>query len=152
MHGYQVMQAMPNQESDSRQTLLGFDFGLKRIGVAVGQTLTGTATALTTLQADKGEPNWSELEKLIKEWGPQALVVGIPLNMDSSQQTITMAAKNFANSLQRFGLPVYEVDERLTTKEARQQLFSAGGYRAIKQAQIDSIAAKLILESWLRKE
>jgi putative Holliday junction resolvase len=143
---------MPNHASTDNQTLLGFDFGLKRIGVAVGQTVTETASVLSTLHAEKGEPNWQEVEKLLKEWKPHALVVGIPTNMDGTGQTITGAAKNFANALRRFDLPVYEVDERLTTKEARQQLFAEGGYRAIQAAQVDSVAAKLILESWLRKK
>ena len=139
--------AMPNS-----QTLLGFDFGMKRIGVAVGQTVTGTATALLTLQAKNGAPNWDEVEALIKEWHPNALVAGIPVNLDGTPQHMTKAAQRFAEALEkRFGLPVYRVDERLTTKEARQRLFDAGGYRALQKSQIDSFAACLILESWLHQ-
>lgn len=132
------------------QTLLGFDFGLKYIGVAVGQTVTGTATALITLQAKNGIPNWDEINALINEWKPAGLVVGIPLNMDGSEQQLTAEAKKFAQALERFHLPVYRVDERLTTKEARQRLFETGGYRALKKSQVDSFAAKLILETWLQ--
>lgn len=143
------MLAMP--DAIQNETLLGFDFGLKRIGVAVGQTITRTATPLLTLQAKKGIPNWNEIAALIKEWQPNALVVGIPLNMDGSNQAITTAAQQFASSLEtHFGLPVRRMDERLSTKEARQRLFDVGGYREIQKSQIDSYAAKLILESWLK--
>lgn len=131
------------------QTLLGFDFGLRRIGVAVGQTVTGTATALFTLQAKNGIPNWEEVHALIKVWRPNGLVVGIPLNLDGTEQPITKSAKKFAQALEQFGLPIYQVDERLTTKEARQRLFDSGGYRALEKAEVDSFAARLILESWL---
>jgi putative Holliday junction resolvase len=138
---------MPNN-STKNQTLLGFDFGLKRIGVAVGQTITGTATPLTTLQAKNGVPNWNQIEQLIQHWKPNGLVVGIPLNMLGKDQSLIKEAKNFAKLLERFELPVYEIDERLTTKEARQQVFDVGGYKALQETEIDSIAAKLILESW----
>jgi len=100
--------------------LLGFDFGMKRIGVAVGQTVTKTARALTTLQAKQGIPPWELLGKLIKTWQPDALIVGIPLNMDGTRQRLTEAAQQFADSLEeRYSLPVYGIDERLSTKDAR---------------------------------
>lgn len=136
----------------AEQTVLGFDFGLRRIGVAVGQTLTRTASPLKTLKAIQGEPKWEELTKLIQQWRPSLLVVGVPVNMDGSPQAVTAAARQFAASLeQRLGLSVAEIDERLTTKEARQRLFDMGGYRAIEKSEVDSYAAKLILESWLQR-
>jgi putative Holliday junction resolvase len=135
----------------SNKTVLGFDFGMKHIGVAVGQTITQTANPLTSLKALDGIPNWDEVAKLITTWGAKALVIGIPLNMDGSEQPITAAAKKFSNRLHaRFKLPVHPVDERLTTAEAKQQLFDAEGYRALEKTAIDSYSAKLILESWLR--
>lgn len=130
--------------------LLGFDFGLKRIGVAVGQTVTETARPLTTLKAIQGEPSWDSLNKLLKTWQPDALVIGIPLNMDGTEQPITHAARRFAEQLKvRFQLPVYEMDERLSTKDARERLFAEGGYKALQNGQIDSVAAQLILQNWL---
>lgn len=130
-------------------TVLGFDFGTKHIGVAVGQTVTGTATPLTSLKAENGIPKWTDIDALIKEWGPQALIVGIPLNMDGTEQLLSKQAKKFANRLaDRYPLPVHRVDERLTTVEAKQQLFEQGGHRALTKSQIDSYSAKLIIESW----
>lgn len=132
------------------QTLLGFDFGLKHIGVAVGQTLTRTAQPLTSLKAESGIPQWNEVKKLISEWRPHALVVGIPLNMDGSEQPLTLAAQQFVKQLEEFfHLTVHLVDERLTSVEARAYLFEHGGYKALQKKAIDSMAAKLILESWL---
>lgn len=134
----------------SHEVLLGFDFGTKRIGVAIGQTVTQTARALNTLQAKEGVPSWDALDKLIKSWQPEAFVVGIPLNMDGTEQPITQAARAFAKSLQtRYQLPVYEMDERLSTKDARERLFAEGGYKALQNGQIDSVAAQLILQNWL---
>jgi len=138
---------MPNQ------VYLGFDFGLKRIGVAVGQTITHTAQPLKTLQAENGVPNWQDVEKIIMEWTPDGLVVGIPLNMDGTEQPITQNAKQFAKQLEKkFNQSVFEADERLTTLEARNQVFSQGGYKALQKTEMDSIAAKLILERWMDEE
>lgn len=129
--------------------LLGFDFGMKRIGVAIGQTVTQTARPLETLQAKDGIPVWASIEKLIEKWQPGALVVGIPLNMDGTEQKITGNARQFAATLrERFHLPVYEMDERLTTKAAREQLFAKGGYKALQDGQVDGVAAQLILQNW----
>lgn len=135
------------------KTCLGFDFGMKRIGVAVGQTLLKTATPLDTLTSKQGKPNWDAITKLIKQWEVDVIVVGIPLNMDGTEQAITYAAKQFANQCRKqFSIPVYGIDERLTTVEARQQIFEEGGYRALKQSQVDSIAAKIILETWMNSQ
>jgi len=132
------------------QTLLGFDFGLKHIGVAVGQTLTRTAQALTTLKAENGVPQWNEIKKLIGIWKPHALVVGLPLNMDDTEQPLTHAARHFSEQLKKhFALIVHLADERLSSVEARMYLFEQGGYKALEKKAIDSMAAKLILESWL---
>ncbi|MCC5791725.1 MAG: Holliday junction resolvase RuvX [Legionellaceae bacterium] len=129
---------------------LGFDFGYKRIGVAVGQSITASARALTTVNASAGEPQWAQIDKLIQAWQPAALIVGLPTCLDGSEQYTTPAARHFAQALaQRYHCPVHLVDERLTTKEARARLFAQGGYREIKRAQVDALAAVLILEQWL---
>lgn len=129
--------------------VLAFDFGTKRIGVAVGQTITQTARPLDTIQAKEGEPNWSAVEKVVKKWLPDALVVGIPLNMDGTEQPITHVAREFAEALrEHFEIPVHEIDERLTTKDAREQLFARGGYKALQGGQVDQVAAQLILQNW----
>jgi putative Holliday junction resolvase len=131
-------------------TLLGFDFGMKRIGVAVGQTVTKTARSLTTLNSSQGVPPRDKLHKLIKTWQPSVLIVGIPLNMDGTEQPLTKAARQFINLLeQQFNLPVYGIDERLSTQDARERLFNEGGYKALKNGQVDGVAAQLILQNWL---
>lgn len=133
-----------------KAVFLGFDFGLKRIGVAVGQKLTASASPLATLDAKQGVPNWMHIQKLVDAWQPCALIVGIPTCIDGSEQYTTPLAKGFARQLRRrFHLPVHLSDERLSTKEARSYLFDQGGYRMIKKAEVDSIAACVILEQWL---
>lgn len=129
---------------------LGFDFGYKRIGMAVGQRLTCTASPLTTLQATHGVPDWNLLQQLISKWRPDGLVVGLPTCIDDKELYTTAASKRFAKALEkRFSLPVYLVDERLSTVEARDYLFEVGGYRKIKKTAVDSIAACIILERFL---
>ncbi|MBY6064869.1 Holliday junction resolvase RuvX [Pseudidiomarina sediminum] len=130
--------------------LLGFDFGTHNIGVAVGQTITGTASPLAALRAKDGQPDWQVVERLIKEWQPQRIVVGLPLNMDGTEQPLTQLARKFANRLHgRFGLPVELQDERLTTVAAKEELFARGGFRELSKDKIDSAAAQLILEDYL---
>ncbi len=137
-------------ENNTQQILLAFDFGMKRIGVAVGQTVTQSARPLKTLKANQGRPQWEIVTKLIKTWQPDALVVGIPLNMDGTQQPLTTAALAFSDELKlRYDLPVYGVDERLSTKDARERLFNQGGYKALQEGEVDSVAAQLILQNWL---
>ncbi len=128
------------------RTLLAFDFGLKRIGVAVGQTQTGSANPLETVVVKRERPDWEAIAKLIKTWTPDALVVGLPLNMDGSEQEMTHRAERFGRQLNgRFGLSVHLVDERLTTHEAKTRLQLDG--RVDQDA--DPVAAQIILEDWL---
>ncbi len=133
--------------------LLSFDFGDKSIGVAYGQSITASARPLPALKAQHGQPDWLQVERLIKEWQPDALVVGCPLNMDGTEQELTLRARKFARRLHgRFALPVEMVDERLTTVEAKARLFEEGGYRALQKDAIDSESAVLILESWFSQQ
>jgi len=130
---------------------IGFDFGYKRIGVAVGQSLTKSASPLTTLAAKSGVPTWPEIAALIKKWRPSGLIVGLPTKIDGQEQYTTQAARNFAKQLiDRFALPVHLVDERLTTVAARTELYTQGGYRKIQHSQVDCLAACIILEQWLQ--
>lgn len=138
---------MPNQNLIA----LGFDFGMKRIAVAVGQTVTHSANAIAILKAQDGVPDWEKIKMLIETWHANVLVVGIPYNMDGSEQTLTFAARKFARKLQmRFGLPVSMVDERLTTIEAKRQWYEQGLTK--RPQHLDNYAAKLILEQWLQEQ
>jgi len=137
-------------------SLLGFDFGLQRIGVATGQTLTGTAQALKTLHSIQNKPDWPGIEKLISEWHPDALVIGIPYHLDSSENDMTIAARRFGRQLNgRFNLPVYEMDERLSSKEAEHEIKrqrQTGQRRKSHRGDIDKMAAQIILQSWLQQQ
>lgn len=131
--------------------LLAFDFGLRRIGVAVGQAITQSATPLAPLLAQKGMPQWEDIAQLILTWRPTALLVGLPYKMDGSEQAVSFAARQFAQQLtQRFHLPVHLVDERLTTREAKRRL-TESGIKPKDYPSLDSYAAKLILESWINR-
>jgi putative Holliday junction resolvase len=134
----------------SPSNLLSFDFGTKSIGVATGQMITATAQPLSAIKANDGIPNWDIVEKVIRDWMPDLIVVGLPLNMDGSEQPITQRAKKFANRLNgRFGVKVILQDERLTTASAKEFIFTHGGYKALEKGKIDSVSAALILESWM---
>ncbi|WP_338558127.1 Holliday junction resolvase RuvX [Erwinia sp. E_sp_B04_7] len=133
----------------THMTLLAFDFGTKSIGVAIGQQLTGTARPLAALKAQDGTPDWNKIEALLKEWLPDRVVVGLPLNMDGTEQPLTARARKFANRIHgRFGVQVDLHDERLSTVEARAELFERGGFRALSKGSVDSLSAVIILESW----
>ncbi|MCW8876710.1 MAG: Holliday junction resolvase RuvX [Kangiellaceae bacterium] len=133
--------------------ILAFDFGLARIGVAVGQSITQTANPLDTLKAKDGKPNWDLVAQLLKQWQPNKVIVGEPFNMDGTDQEITERARKFANQIHgRFGVQVEMLDERLSSAAAREELFEFGGYQKLKKSQIDSIAAALILESWFASQ
>ncbi len=123
-------------------TLLCFDCGKKRIGTAVGQTITATATALETIKTINNKPDWENISCLIKEWDPDKLVVGKPLQLDGSRQEMTEIAERFSRQLEgRFQLPVEMIEEQLSSYEARRELKST--------YDLDAVAARLILETWL---
>ncbi|HID4045634.1 TPA: Holliday junction resolvase RuvX [Pluralibacter gergoviae] len=133
-------------------TLVAFDFGTKSIGVAVGQRITGTARPLAALKANDGNPDWTLIERLLREWQPEAVIVGLPLNMDGTEQPLTARARKFANKIHgRFGVKIILHDERLSTVEARAGLFEHGGYRALNKGRIDSASAVVILESFFEQ-
>ena len=131
-------------------TLLGFDFGPRKIGVAVGQTITRSATPLTTLRSRDQRPDWEGIQALIQEWQPSALVLGLPFNMDDTEVDWSPRVHRFGRQLQgRFGLPVHLVDERLTSLEAHRQLSARPGSKPPTREAVDAAAAALILETWL---
>lgn len=124
------------------QTLLCFDYGKKRIGSAVGQTITATATALEIIKVVNKKPNWENIEHLIEEWRPDKLIVGHPFTLDGERQEMTDAAEKFGRQLEgRFKLPVELIEEQLSSYEARRELKST--------RDLDAVAARLILETWL---
>ncbi|HSX85532.1 MAG TPA: Holliday junction resolvase RuvX [Cellvibrio sp.] len=134
------------------KTLLAFDYGTKNIGVASGQTITHSANSQTSLKAKDGIPDWTKIEKLLKEWQPDLVLVGLPLNMDGSESELSVRARKFANRLHgRFGIKVEMVDERLSSFEAKGEVMERGGSRDYKHNPVDSIAARVILESWMER-
>ena len=135
-----------------QRTIIGFDFGKKYIGVAVGQELTGSASPLGSIKANDGIPNWDSLASYLTEWQPDFIVVGLPLNMDGSEQQLTIDAKKFGNRVAgRFGIKVEFQDERLTTADAKEQLFNRGGFKNLKKDNIDAESARLIIESFFEQ-
>tara|TARA_R110002126_G_scaffold10245_31_gene46557 strand:+ start:3519 stop:3959 length:441 start_codon:yes stop_codon:yes gene_type:complete len=135
------------------RTVLSFDYGTKSIGVAVGSELTGSATLLTALKARDGIPDWEQIAKLIADWQPHLLLVGLPLNMDGSEQDFTVRTRKFANRLHgRYGLPVEFHDERLSTADARSRLFAEGGFRKLAKDKVDSLSAQIIFEGWYEQQ
>lgn len=137
----------------TNKVYLGFDFGMRHIGVAIGQTVTHTANPLKILYAKQGRPLWEEVSQLIKTWKPDAIIVGVPKTLEGEIfERITAAAEIFIHELEaRYNIPVYAADERLTTKAARELIYEKGGYKALKKGPVDSMAAKLILEGWMNE-
>ena len=134
-------------------TVLGFDFGLKKIGVAAGQSITQTASPVEIVRVENGELPEAHLQKLLQTWRPNALIVGIPLNMDDSTSFISDSAEAFAKLLEaRSHLPVHRVDERLTTRHAKYELQEIADRlgKKNKAKRVDAFAACLIVETWLR--
>jgi len=134
----------------SVQQVLGFDFGEQRIGVATGQAITQSANPVTTLCAVKNKPDWVGIEKLIKEWHPDALIVGLPFYLDGSESEMTKRAAKFSRQLEgRFNLPVYTHNEALSSFEAEN--FLQGKKKQHDKQDIDKIAAAIIVQSWLEQ-
>ena len=131
-------------------TLLAFDFGMRRIGVAIGTTRLRTARPLTTIDAEGNTERFAAIGALIDEWQPEALVVGLPLHADGTPHDMTARARRFARQLAgRYGLPVAEVDERFTSELARSALREAGRGGREDRALRDAMAAQIILQAWL---
>ena len=134
---------------DTVGTIMAFDFGEKRIGVATGETMLKTAHALTTIETEITETRFAAIAKLIAEWRPSLLIVGLPTHMDGSAHALTQLSKKFAQRLEgRFNLPVMMVDERLSSAEAAQNLSSAGVNAKQQKSMIDAVAAQVILQSY----
>ena len=128
--------------SEPIETVIAFDYGSKRIGVAVGQTLSGTAQAVTVVKQKNGRINWPEIEKIIAEWRPDRIVLGFPATRDGRAITLHSAIERFAQDLKkRFDVPVELCDEHLSSFEAAQ--------REPDQHVLDAMAAQIILETWL---
>lgn len=131
--------------------VLAFDVGRKLIGVAIGHRSTGSARALTTLSAGSGD--WSAVDTLMREWQPDAFIVGLPLALDGSEQPMTRVARAFGSALgARYARPVHEVDERYTSQEASRRFAEQRAHGHAKRkhaAAIDALAAQIILEAWL---
>ena len=141
-----TIHSFPN--NDEPVSALGFDYGTQRIGVAFGQSLTGTAQRVCVLKARDGIPDWEQIEALIGEWKPNLFVVGIPYNLDGSESELMVRAIKFANRLNgRFHKPSYGMDERLFSVEAAEQVLEENR-GAKKRVAIDDIAAQIILENW----
>ncbi|MCP4001614.1 MAG: Holliday junction resolvase RuvX [Gammaproteobacteria bacterium] len=145
-----------NGQLDKRyQSLIAIDYGLRRIGIATGACLTGISTPLTTLSATQGTPDWAVLDKVIQEWQPDLLVLGLPYNKDGSESDMTTAVKLFADKLQsHYTLPVEFIDERYTSVEAeailKEQRRTGIRTKKLKKEDVDAKAAQIIAESWMR--
>ena len=139
--------------------VLGFDFGESRIGIAVGQRFTKTASSLCTLRATNGKPNWDEIKKIVSEWNPEVFVIGLPINMDGTISEMSEKTRKFARKLNgRFNTPVHMIDERLSTVEAMSSIrlsLTTHRMKSVKKRtlpSIDSESARIILTSWLNDQ
>lgn len=135
------------------QTYLAFDYGRRRVGLAVGQAITATASALQTVATPQSEAGWACIDEAVRTWRPDAFVLGVPLTESGEEQEMSVAARAFGDELkQRYELPVYEADERYTSQMARQRFVEqrrAGAARRRDAAKEDAVAAELILAQWL---
>ncbi|MCF6263697.1 MAG: Holliday junction resolvase RuvX [Xanthomonadales bacterium] len=135
--------------------VLGFDFGSKRIGIATGQTISSTASSLCVLPNQKNSL-WPAIEKILSEWKPEILIVGLPLDLDGKETLVSQAARKFSARLHgRFGLPVEFQDERFSSMEAAQQFASLRAQGATRQknsSSLDAAAARIITQAWLEQQ
>ncbi len=136
-----------------RGYILGFDFGLRRIGVAVGQATTCTASSLETVSHGK-QPDWQAIDRLVKEWKPSLLLVGLPLGSDGEETEMSAAARRFGEALgKRYVLDVIHADERLSSRAAEERFAeqrASGNLKRKDSGQLDAMAAQIILENWLQ--
>lgn len=133
--------------------VMAFDFGTRRIGVASGQEILGTGMPLTMLPARDGVPDWEQIGRLLKEWQPDRVLVGLPLNMDDTENDMCARARKFGKRLHgRFHVEVEMVDERLTSFEAKGDVMASGGSRDFGRDGVDDRAAVLILETWFHQQ
>lgn len=129
------------------EIIVGFDYGIKNIGLAVGNRLTNTAQPIAILKATDGQPDWDEVERHLKEWTPTLLVVGMPYTADGTETEHIRKIRKFMSRLHgRFGLPVVEIDERLSSKESEQYIKSS---KKGKKGQLDAHSAAIIVERYL---
>lgn len=139
----------------SHLTVLGFDYGKARIGVAVASTLTGIATPQSTITARDGEPDWVAVSRCLQEWQPHRLVVGMPRKLDGSDSAMQEPIRRFIRQLEgRYHLPIDVVNEQLSSREAEQRLKlarQAGRKRRVRKEEIDQVAAAIILENWMQE-
>ncbi len=134
-------------------SVIGFDYGKKRIGIATGQTITNTATPCITLKQLDGNPNWPVIGELIDEWKPQSLIIGMPYHIDGSENKMTAAARQFAYELKkRFKLPVIEINEALSSDEAEECLKQNMKINQQNKHEIDRMAAAVIVQRWLDEQ
>ncbi|BCN94111.1 putative pre-16S rRNA nuclease [Thiomicrorhabdus immobilis] len=140
---------MPSSKTAKSNTkldgvVIGFDFGLRRIGVAIGQTVTQTASPQAIVNSQDGKPDWDHISKLFEQWQPVAIVVGLPMRLDGTEQALTQPARKFGQRLSgRYNRPVFFIEEQLSSIEAEN--------RGLKQKHIDDHAAQILLENWLQQ-
>ena len=130
--------------------VMAFDFGLRNIGIAIGQNITKSASTFYAIKAKEGEPDWMKLDSIVKEWEPSLFIVGDPINMDGTKSEFQKRILKFSNDLKkRYAISIYKMDERLTTKEAKERIKDeSNGLQA--SANKHSISAQIILEDWFR--
>ncbi|WP_029408234.1 Holliday junction resolvase RuvX [Thiomicrorhabdus sp. Milos-T2] len=135
--------AQTKQPVKPKGVVIGFDFGLRRIGVAIGQTITQTAAPQAIVNSKDGKPDWEHITKLFEQWQPVAIVVGLPMRLDGTEQALTQPARKFGQRLSgRYNRPIFYIEEQLSSIEAEN--------RGLKQKHIDDHAAQILLENWLQ--
>lgn len=140
----------PGSDHPDITSVLGFDFGKKRIGIATGQTITGTATPLKTIRQVEGNPDWTAIADEIQHYRPHALIVGMPYSSDGSENPMTQAVEQFCYELQkRFQLPVEKVNEAFSSQQAEEILRSDIKINQHNKHEIDRMAAAIIVQRWL---
>lgn len=146
---------MQTPASNSPTTVIGFDYGARRIGAALGNRISASARALDVIANGSNGPDWLRIDALLREWRPDALLVGLPLTMDAGEQANSQGARAFAAALQvRSKLPIMLVDERLSSREAAQRFAArraSGEAKRKHAAALDAVAAEVIVEQWLRE-